>query len=147
MSSAFRTLSLAAELRCLEQATRFVRGGAAEAGLPAERVAQLDLVVEELFVNVTRYAYPGSERGTVKIVYEVPRPGLLMVELSDWGVAYNPLTQPEPILSDSLDARPIGGLGIYLSRLLTDSLDYRREGESNRLRFAVSASSTAAGGE
>ena len=47
-------LRLAAEEGLLAQATAFLRTGGAAAGLPEGRLGELDLVVEELFVNVAR---------------------------------------------------------------------------------------------
>ncbi len=54
------------------------------------------------------------------------------------GYPFNPLTRAEPDLNASLDERPVGGLGIFLIRRLTQSVEYRREGNWNRLHFEMS---------
>jgi anti-sigma regulatory factor (Ser/Thr protein kinase) len=71
---------------------------------------------------------------------------LLSFEIADRGAEYNPTTLREPNLPDSLNERSVGGLGVFLVRQLTESLDYSRDGEWNRLRFAFSAASAASAG-
>jgi anti-sigma regulatory factor (Ser/Thr protein kinase) len=135
------SLSLTAAIEFLGPATAFARRGAAQAGLPGERLGVVDLVVEELFANVARYSYPAGTAGVVDMVWSVPKPGLLSIEMSDLGLPFDPLSRDEPLLSDSLHDRPIGGLGVFLIRQLTSSLTYRRDGGRNRVRFEISASS------
>ncbi len=147
MPDATASLSLTAELASLESATEFARCGALAAGLPEDCLSHLDLVVEEIFVNVVLYAYGAGTAGVVELSYCVPQPGLLSVEIADQGVGYDPLTLREPNLPGSLKERSVGGLGVYLVRQLTESLDYRRDGGWNRLRFGISAGSAALTGQ
>lgn len=132
-----RVLRLAAEIRCLGQATEFAREGARAAGLPEVRWGQVDLVVEEIFVNIATYAYRGG-KGEVEMQYEAS-PGMLEVELADQGEEYDPLTLREPNLPATLAERAVGGLGIFLVRQMADSVEYRREAGWNRLRFRMEA--------
>ena len=147
MPDAHQMLSLAADLASLESATEFARGGAVAAGLPEDCWGHLDLVVEEIFVNVVRYAYGAGTAGVVELSYCIPKPGLLSVEIADQGAEYNPLTLREPNLPGSLKERSVGGLGVFLVRQLTESLEYRRDGAWNRLRFGISAVSAASAGQ
>lgn len=132
--AAFRRLSLPASLNSLHAFLEFAHTGAEAANLsPADR-DQLDLVLEELLVNVARYAYPGAD-GEVEIAYAVPSPGKLLLECSDKGLVFNPLEKDEPDLASPLENRPVGGLGIYLVRQLVDSIAYRREQGRNIISF------------
>src|SRR5271166_1483225 len=119
----------------------FVRGGATEAGLPEERVGELDLLIEEIFMNVCSHAYPDGRQGVVTLTYSVPAPGELSVEVADQGAEFNPLTAAPPDLTLNLESRPIGGLGIFLVKALASSLSYRRDRGWNRLTFGISARS------
>ena len=134
-------LVLEANSANLRQATEFVREGAAAANLPEHRLGELDLVVEELFLNVCMHAYPERSPGTVAIRYRVPSPGDLEVEIADRGQAFDPLSAMPANVTLDLEQRPIGGLGIHLVKNLTRSLAYCREDGWNRLTFAVSAAS------
>lgn len=130
----FRRLSLPANLNSLQAFLEFAHAGADAAGLTAADRDQLDLVLEELLVNVARYAYqPGT--GDVEVAYSVESDGKLLVQITDKGPIFNPLEKDQPDLSGPLEDRPIGGLGIFLVRELVDSLSYRREQDRNTVSF------------
>ena len=119
----------------------FVRTGALEASLPEARIGELDLLIEEIFMNVCCHAYPDGRQGVVTLTYSVPAPGELSVEVADQGAEFNPLTAAPPDLTLNLESRPIGGLGIFLVKTLAPSITYRRDRDWNRLTFGISAGS------
>jgi anti-sigma regulatory factor (Ser/Thr protein kinase) len=139
--TATRSLRLAANAGCLHDALEFVRAGALEANLPEARIGELDLLIEEIFMNVCWHGYPGGRQGVVELAYSVPAPGELSVEIADQGVEFNPLTAEPPDVTLNLEDRPIGGLGIFLVKRLAPSIAYRRDHDWNRLTFALSAGS------
>jgi serine/threonine-protein kinase RsbW len=110
--------------------SEFVRGGAVAAGIAEDELVKLDLVLEEILINVARYAYT-----PVTVAVEVAGPGKLHVEIADYGRIFNPLTADPPDLSRGLADRPIGGLGVFLVKSMVDSIAYRREGDQNILSF------------
>jgi anti-sigma regulatory factor (Ser/Thr protein kinase) len=134
-------LTLVARAESLGPATEFVRKGAREANLPESRVRELELLMEEILMNVSRYSYPEGAPGVVTITYSVPAPGELAVEVGDQGIAFDPLTASPPDLTLDLMRRPIGGLGILLMKSFAKLLTYRREQGWNRLTLAISANS------
>lgn len=146
MAEMGNTLRLSADLDALGPVTEFARLGARAAGLPEACWGQLDLVVEEIFMNVVRHAYAGGPAGPAEISYAVPRPGLLSLEISDRGPQYDPLSRPDPKLPPTLAERQIGGLGVFLVRRLSESVEYRRDGEWNRLRFGITEASASVAG-
>lgn len=119
----------------------FVRAGALEASLPEARIGELDLLIEEVFMNVCRHGYPDSRQGVVILTYSIPAPGELRVEVADQGAEFNPLTAEPPNLTLNLENRPIGGLGIFLVKTLAPFVTYRRDRDWNRLTFGISAGS------
>jgi len=136
MDRQFIRLTLPATLDSLQAFLDFARAGADNAGLAQSDWEKLELVLEELLVNVARYAYQ-PESGAVELGYAVEGPGILTLEISDTGRVFNPLEQPVPDLSAGLFDRPIGGLGLFLVRSLTNSLAYRREEGRNTVSFRV----------
>jgi serine/threonine-protein kinase RsbW len=138
---ATRSLSLAANTAFLHAAVEFVRTGALEASLAAARVGELDLLIEEIFMNVCCFAYPDNRQGVVTLAYSIPAPGELSVEVADQGIEFNPLTAAAPDLTLNLQSRPIGGLGIFIVKTLAPSITYRRDGDWNRLTISISGGS------
>lgn len=136
-----KSLTVAASLESLGPVTEFVRTGAGEARLPELQIGQLELLIEEIFVNICRYSYPGETDGSVTVSYTVPKTGELTVEVEDQGIEFDPLAAPDPDLGLSLEKRPVGGLGILLLKTFAGSISYRREHGWNRLRFGISAGS------
>jgi serine/threonine-protein kinase RsbW len=132
-------LTLPAQTESLGAVTHFVREGARAANLPAERLGEVDLLVEEIFMNIARHSYPKGAPGPVSVTYSVAGPGELSVEFGDQGVEFDPLTVDPPDLTLDIEHRPVGGLGIFLLRALAHSLSYRREQGWNRLTFGMSS--------
>jgi serine/threonine-protein kinase RsbW len=136
---------MAADTAFLRAAMEFVRTGAIEASLPEARIGELDLLIEEIFMNVCCHAYPEGRHGVVTLTYTVPAPGELSVEVADQGAEFNPLMAAPPAITLNLESRPIGGLGILLAKTLAQTISYRRDRDWNRLTFGISAGISAAG--
>lgn len=134
-----QSLTLPAKTEALGAVTRFIRDGAREADLPEARMEQIDLLVEEIFVNIARHAYHADAPGVVSVEYSVLGPGELAVEFGDQGKEFNPLTVAAPELGSELDQRRAGGLGVFLVKEFADSLSYRREQGWNRLTVGISS--------
>ena len=86
---------------------------------------QLDLVVEEIFVNIASYAY-SPNTGLVKILLKTDiEPLSISLTFIDSGVPYNPLEKSDPDVNLSVDDRQIGGLGIFLTKNFVDDISYQ----------------------
>lgn len=93
---------------------------------------QLELIIEELFVNICNYAY--EEEGEIKVQYELlENPLRIIVKFIDEGVKFNPLTKEAPDLTLDADQREIGGLGLTIVRRSVDKIDYKYENNQNIL--------------
>jgi anti-sigma regulatory factor (Ser/Thr protein kinase) len=134
MDSAARRLTLPASVESVALFRNFVRSGAVAAEVPADELEKLDLVLEELLVNIARYAYPAGN-GAAEVAFAPDGPGKLYVEISDWGNDFNPLDVEPPDFSRGLAERPIGGLGVFLVRSLVSDIAYRRDTDRNVLSF------------
>ncbi|MEO5359354.1 MAG: ATP-binding protein [Nitrospirota bacterium] len=106
-------------------------------GFTAERVGEVELVIEEVFVNIASYAYEGQPPGTAEMVIKADETGNLHVELIDDGVPFDSTAVAEPDLEADIDERRIGGLGIFFMKQLMDDVSYSREDGRNILRFTV----------
>jgi serine/threonine-protein kinase RsbW len=134
MDAPLQRLTLPATSESIAAFSEFVRGGAITAGIGADDLAKLDLVLEEILINVARYAYL-PETGNTEVAYVEEKPGKLRVEVADSGRFFNPLEVDPPDLSRGLADRPIGGLGVFLIKSMVESIGYSREGGRNILSF------------
>lgn len=96
---------------------------------PAVQI-QLDVALEEMFVNIANYAYSGVESAEAEIVFDTFESGIT-VTLTDSGVAFDPLAKPDPDITLSAEERQIGGLGIYMVKKSMDEVSYNRLDDKN----------------
>lgn len=97
--------------------------------LPEENL-QVNLIVEEIFVNIVSYSK--AEFVTVNVEYNSPA---LTIEFIDNGEEFNILLQEDPELPDNIDDAKIGGLGILLAKELSDEIDYHYVNGENHLKI------------
>ena len=86
---------------------------------------QIELAIEEIFVNIASYAYP-SGSGDVTITADVSGvPKTLTVAFQDSGTPFDPLAKEDPDITLPIEQRRIGGLGIFLVKEYMDDVSYR----------------------
>lgn len=101
---------------------------------PMKAVMQMELVIEEIFVNVSSYAYE-PETGDVTICVEfAENPSAVEITFIDGGKPYNPLEKDDPDTTLGIDEREIGGLGIFLVKKNVDDISYEYADGKNILR-------------
>lgn len=94
---------------------------------------QLFIAVDEIFTNIASYSYnPEIGDAQVRTDYDEEKHQLI-ITFTDKGKAYNPLEEEAPDIDAALDARGVGGLGIFMVRQLMDDVEYKRENEQNIL--------------
>ncbi|MBQ1509903.1 MAG: ATP-binding protein [Selenomonadaceae bacterium] len=94
---------------------------------------QLDLVVEEIFVNIANYAY-GEGTGQAVLRFSLQQdPPKMKIVFMDEGVAYDPLAKDEPDVTLPIEERNIGGLGIFLVKKNVEDIQYERKDGKNIL--------------
>ena len=121
-----------ARLDRLDEVLSFVNGILEEMDCPMKLLMQLDVAVEELYVNIAHYAYaPGSGPATIRVGTEPER--VVAITFIDRGMPYDPLARPDPDVTLPAEERQIGGLGIYLVKKSMDDMTYRRDGDRNVL--------------
>lgn len=126
-----RTMTLDAAADNLPRVLAFADEILEAAGCGPKAQMQIDLAVEEIFVNIAGYAY-APQTGAVEIAMEV-EDGKAMIRFTDSGKPYDPLQRDDPDVTLSAEARQIGGLGIFLTKKVMDSIDYRFENSKNIL--------------
>ncbi len=128
-----KELKLRAEAKELEKVQAFVRGEMEAANCPLKAVSQVEIAVEEIYVNIAHYAYPSSD-GEVTIRCAVSREeGKVLIQFLDKGIPFDPLAKEDADTSLPARERPIGGLGILMVKKMMDEVTYRCEDGKNIL--------------
>ena len=90
------------------------------------------LACEEVIVNIISYAYPAGVDGYIEL--DITRESNeLRIEICDGGKPFNPVERQAPDVTQHLDDRDIGGLGIYLVLQTMDRVTYLYEEGRNKL--------------
>ena len=100
---------------------------------PMKAQIALTVAIEEVFVNVARYAYgEGDGDVTLDIGYDEGTRTVTFC-LTDGGVPFDPLKKPDPDITLSAEERDIGGLGIFITKKTMDTVTYAYENGKNHL--------------
>ncbi len=129
-------LNIDAKVENLEKVLGFIDEQLEKNKCPMKTQMQIDVAVEELFVNVASYAYAPDSTGKVLIQFGIEKgkdSKMAVITFIDNGIPYNPLAKPDPDVSLSAEERNIGGLGVYMVKKSMDSMNYSHEGGSNRV--------------
>ena len=128
-----KEMTLRAEIAKIPELTAFVEEQLEALDCPMKAQMQIDVAIDELFSNISRYAYPGGQgEATVRFVFDEAE-RVCSVIFIDRGIPFDPLAQQAPDVNSPLADRPIGGLGIFLVRKTMDAVGYRYENGQNIL--------------
>ena len=124
-----KELTLCAETENLDHLIEFINALLEEKNCPMYKVMELDIAVEELFVNIAHYAYkPNRGDTTIQIDFEEE---YVIITFMDGGIPYNPWEREDPDTTLSLEDRKIGGLGVFMVKNSMDEVGYRHENGKN----------------
>ena len=94
---------------------------------------QIGVAVEEVFSNISNYAYhPEKGNATVR-VHVSEEPVVVTITFIDQGVPYDPLKREDPNVNLPAEERDIGGLGIFMTKKMMDDIQYEYKDGSNIL--------------
>ncbi len=117
-------LETEAKLESLEEVMEFLDTGLEETGFDMKAKMQIELSVEELFVNIANYAYPEGGGFAVVTFEHDSEAREIKITFSDQGLPYDPLSKDDPDISLGADERQIGGLGVFLVKKNMDQVSY-----------------------
>ncbi len=125
-------LEAESSLEYLSRIGDFVLDSTRGSGLDQRETFHLMTAVDEACTNIIKYS--GSDE--IEIKCEV-KDELVVVQIKDDGVAFNPLEAPTPDLNVPLEERKVGGLGIHFIRTLMDDVKYERREGKNMLTMTL----------
>ena len=119
-----KSISLKPDLNELHTLNEFILTELIEENL------QVNLIVEEIFVNIVNY----SKADFIKVDVEFESP-TLTIEFIDNGIQFNPLLKEDPETPENIEDAQIGGLGIFLSKEMVDEINYDYVNCENHLKI------------
>lgn len=123
-----------AEPEQLEPVQRFVEEQIERYDCSARVRFQLDVAVEEIFINIAKYAYRPGQAGQAAVRCCVGGDPLqVTIQFQDQGVPFNPLAKEDADITLSARERQIGGLGILMVKKSMDAVRYSYEDGKNIL--------------
>ncbi|MBR2685268.1 MAG: SpoIIE family protein phosphatase [Erysipelotrichaceae bacterium] len=120
-----------ATIQNIEKVTDFVNAELEKYDCPMKAMMQIDVAIDEIFSNISHYAYK-PEVGPATVRVEVDEnPLTVIITFIDHGVPYDPLSQEDPDVTLSAEEREIGGLGVFLVKKTMDYVNYEyKEGQN-----------------
>ncbi|MBE5996978.1 MAG: HAMP domain-containing protein [Lachnospiraceae bacterium] len=126
-------LEVGAKDENLAEVMQFLEERLDEAGCSVKAKMQILVAAEEIFVNIAHYAYAPAD-GNAKVRMTIAgNPACAEISFIDQGMPYDPLSKEDPDITLSVEERPIGGLGVYITKKTMDEVYYRFEEGQNIL--------------
>jgi serine/threonine-protein kinase RsbW len=116
-------LTVSSDLDGLPQVIDFVRQACMVAGLPDNAIFACELATDEACTNIIEHAYGGRSDGVIRVSCWTEN-GAFVVQFYDQGAAFDPTQIREPLLTEELAQRPLGGLGMHFMRSLMDEVRF-----------------------
>ena len=128
-----RELTVEASTENLSKVTAFIDELLEQADCPLKTRMQIELAVEEIFVNIAHYAYAPEKGDATVRVGLTEKPRSVRISFIDRGKPYDPLAAADPDVSVPAADRRIGGLGVFLVKKTMDDVQYIYEDGQNIL--------------
>lgn len=94
----------------------------------------INIVFDEIYTNILSYSTAALAEISCKA-----ESGKLYITFADDGIPYNPSEAAEPDITLSAEEREIGGLGIFMVKKMTESMEYDYRDNKNILKLVMSA--------
>ena len=131
-------LKLEADSGNLPVLQAFIEDHLEAAGCPMKKIPQISMAAEEVFINISSYAYAPSKGDATICMEFVDRPASVIITFKDHGIPYDPLAKADPDVSLPAEQRKIGGLGIFLTKQVMDDIAYKYKDGQNILTMRKS---------
>jgi anti-sigma regulatory factor (Ser/Thr protein kinase) len=133
MSQRFQ-ITRCAELESLQEFRAFITECCSRYDIANDTVLDLKLAVDEACTNIVTHGYQGMDPGSVILSFWI-EPERILVQITDFGHAFEPVETPMPDVEAALEDEDMGGLGLYLIYQTMDNIDYQSSAEGNTLTF------------
>jgi len=120
------------DLSELSRLSDFLAAFGDRAGFSEDFRGDLELALEEIFVNAATHGHPEGGEHEISIEISCDADDVVTLTIEDDGVPFNPLEARLVDLDLPVAERGVGGLGIHLVKGVMDDLEYARLEGRNR---------------
>jgi serine/threonine-protein kinase RsbW len=128
------TLRIPSATDNLEIIRLFVSSVARKVGFPEDAVNTIELAVDEACSNVIEHAYDGRDDQDIGVAVRIDYRKLTVL-VTDRGKSFDFKGMEMPDMKKYLAEIRVGGLGIYLMKMLMDEVGYRSGADGNEVRM------------
>lgn len=128
-----KKMTLTAEVNRLDDVLNFINAELEARDVPMKVIMQIDIAVEEIYVNIAHYAYNPAVGEAIVTIDVEEEPPCAVIRFMDGGTPYDPLSRQDPDVTLGVEERKIGGLGIYMVKKSMDDVTYAYENGQNIL--------------
>lgn len=126
--------TMPSDVNYLNHVRNFIVGVSAEEKIDDDKVAQIEMSLDEALANVIEHAYSYDAYQQINISVALYEHQLEII-LRDQGRSFDSENTPLPDLKKHIEERRVGGLGRYLMKTLMDEVDYQSDGRYNQIRM------------
>jgi len=128
------TIRLTNRLAEIPRSAELVDAFCARQGVVSSVGFAINVSLEELLGNTMAYGYADDHEHEI-VVRIWLEDADLVIDIADDARPFDPTAATPPDLDVPLEQRAIGGLGIQLVRGMMDGMEYRHDGQQNRVRL------------
>ncbi len=129
-------IELPAQLKSLPLFMEKVIQYAGGIGIGEHKLGAMELALEEAIVNIVKYSSHAPD-SIITVECGFKNPGEFTIDIIDDGPEFNPLNRDAPDTEADINDRPIGGLGIFFIKEMTDGVSYTRKDNKNVLTIVM----------
>ncbi len=122
------------ELESIHKIQSFVKEKISSFNFDEGKLYKIELIIEEVVVNIINYGLKDVKEGFINIKINITDENLI-IEISDNGIAFNPLEKEAPDFTLSIDKKRPGGLGIFLVKEIAKDIQYVRQNKKNCIQI------------
>jgi serine/threonine-protein kinase RsbW len=120
------------DLQSIARARELIVDIARAHNVSADVVSHMSIALDEALSNIVKYGYADDRVHEIRLSLAVSE-GMLVAQIEDDGVPFDPLSAPQPKLDVPFEQRGPGGLGVHFIRTLMNDVSYARVAGHNRL--------------
>ena len=111
MSQKFQ-ITRAAKLESLKIFRDFINDCCLQNNITDDVIFDLKLAVDEACTNIITHGYKDMDPGSIILSFRIRR-NRILVQITDFGYAFEPVETPKPDIYAALDDQELGGMGLF----------------------------------